>query len=173
MQSNIVYQLNCSSCQATYIGKTIRQMRRRLKEHGAQQPLISNPNDEIRCSARIAAKRNKTNLGVSRNTSDERNGDTAVSTKGETSLVTKIKIESAIERHIHETKHKIDWENWSIVSKDRNSYRLLVRESLAIAEFQPVLNATTRSVPLLIFPEGCSRRHNNMGKEHKENTKRQ
>ena len=44
MQSNIVYQLNCSSCQATYIGKTIRQMRRRLKEHGAQQPLISNPN---------------------------------------------------------------------------------------------------------------------------------
>ena len=123
MQSNIVYQLNCSSCQATYIGKTVRQMRRRLKEHGAQQPLISNPNGEIRCSARIAAKRKKSNLGLNPNSSDERNGDTAVSTKGETSPLTKIK--SAIERHIHETKHKIDWENWSIVSKDRNSYRLL------------------------------------------------
>ena len=31
MQSNIVYQLNCSSYQATYIGKTIRQIHRRLE----------------------------------------------------------------------------------------------------------------------------------------------
>ena len=62
--------------------------------------------------------------------------------------------------------------NWSIVGKDRNSYLLLVRESLAFAKFQPILNVTTRSVLLVIYPERCFKRYNNMGKKHKENKKR-
>ena len=121
---------------------------------------------------RIAAKRNETNLHLNSSSSDERNGDTTVSTERETYQL--IRVKSAMERYIHETKHDTNCKNWSIISKDRNSYRLLMIESLAIAEFQPVLNATSRSVPLLmIYPEGCSKRQNNMGKEHKENTKRQ
>ena len=82
-------------------------------------------------------------------------------------------IQSAVHRHMHETNHIIDWKNWSILMKDRHSYRLCVRESLAIAECQPSLNVTTRSVPLLIYPEGCPRKQNNMQKELKQNKKRQ
>jgi hypothetical protein len=35
MQSNIVYSVNCSNCEQTYVGKTDRQAIRRMKEHGA------------------------------------------------------------------------------------------------------------------------------------------
>ena len=163
--------MNCSSCQATYIGKTIRQTHRRLKEHGTRQPSISTPNEDFRRSARIATKRNKTNLDLNSNSSDKRNGDITVSTERETHRLTEIK--SATERNVHETKHDIDWKNCSIINKDRNSYRLLVRESLATAESQPVLNAKTRSVPPLTYSEGCSKTQKNIGKKHTENTKRQ
>ncbi|CAF1503384.1 unnamed protein product [Rotaria sordida] len=61
---------------------------------------------------------------------------------------------SAIKRHITSTQHKIDWHNWSILDKDKHPYRLLVKESLAINEKSPTLNLTTRSVPLIAYPEG-------------------
>ncbi|CAF4276567.1 unnamed protein product [Rotaria sp. Silwood2] len=35
LKSNAVYKLDCSNCEATYIGKIIRQICRRLQEHGA------------------------------------------------------------------------------------------------------------------------------------------
>lgn len=35
LQSNLVYQVNCSNCESTYIGKTERQAFRRFNEHGA------------------------------------------------------------------------------------------------------------------------------------------
>ncbi|CAF4678128.1 unnamed protein product [Rotaria sp. Silwood2] len=61
---------------------------------------------------------------------------------------------SAIKRHMISTQHKIDWYKWSILDKDKHPYRLLVKESLAINEKLPTLNLTTRSVPLVVYPEG-------------------
>ena len=104
MQSNIVYQLNCSSCQTTYIGKKIRQLHRRLREHGARQPSISTPSEDFRRSASIAAKSNKIHLDLNFNSSDERNGDITMSTERETHRSTKIK--SAIEWHVHVGTHQ-------------------------------------------------------------------
>jgi hypothetical protein len=48
MQANIVYRIQCQNCNKTYIGKTDRQLIRRLIEHGApkkllQQEVINNP----------------------------------------------------------------------------------------------------------------------------------
>ena len=132
---------------------------------------MSTPSEDFRRSAPIATKRNKTHLDLNFSSSDEGNGDTTVSIERETHRLTKTK--STIERRVHETKHDIDWKNWSIISRDRNSDRLLVRESLTSAEFKPLLDATTCSVPLLIYPERCSKRQSIMEKEHKEKTKRQ
>ena len=53
--------------------------------------------------------------------------------------------------------------------KDRHPYRLCVRETLAIAEFQPSLNVTVRSVPLLVYPKGCPRRRIGNQREFKQN----
>lgn len=35
LQSNLVHQANCSNCESTYIGKTVRHAFRRFNEHGA------------------------------------------------------------------------------------------------------------------------------------------
>ena len=75
----------------------------------ARQTLVSTTNEDFRRSARIAVKRNKTNLDLNFNSSNERNGDTTVSTERETHRLTRIK--SAIKHHVHETKHDIDWKN--------------------------------------------------------------
>ncbi|CAF3172994.1 unnamed protein product [Rotaria sp. Silwood2] len=61
---------------------------------------------------------------------------------------------SAIKRHMTSTQYKIDWHTWSILDTDKHPYRLLVNESLAISEKSPTLNLTTRSVPLVVCPEG-------------------
>ena len=45
LQSGVVYLISCSTCDAQYIGKTIRQICRRLKEHGA--PLNTNTNESF------------------------------------------------------------------------------------------------------------------------------
>lgn len=42
MRSNVVYQVPCQDCDETYIGKTERQMVRRLMEHGAPKQLLDN-----------------------------------------------------------------------------------------------------------------------------------
>ena len=61
---------------------------------------------------------------------------------------------SAIQRRSTLTKHNIDWYNWEPLNRDKHPYRLLVKESLAIIRKSPSLNQTTRSVPLMAFPEG-------------------
>ncbi|CAF3028638.1 unnamed protein product [Rotaria sp. Silwood2] len=111
MQSNIVYELNGSSCPATYIGGTTRQMYRRLKEHGAQQPLVLTPEDGVRRSARIIEKAKAKTASISflPNSSNDENEDTTRSTKADEQALLDIK--SAVHRHMHETNHAIDWEN--------------------------------------------------------------
>ena len=48
----------------------------------------------------------------------------------------------------------MDWNSFRIVWRDNNVYRLLIKESLIIRVYEPRLNRTTHSVPLLVFPEG-------------------
>ncbi|CAF4702610.1 unnamed protein product [Rotaria sp. Silwood2] len=144
VQSNIIYQVNCSSCSASYIGKTTRQACRRLKEHGAPTEIsVEHANENLRRSARIAAMYANNNARISYYESDSSEDDLPSTT-----------YTSAIKRHMISTQHKIDWYKWSILDKDKHPYRLLVKESLAINEKLPTLNLTTRSVPLVVYPEG-------------------
>ena len=127
LHSNIVYQLSCFSCSATYIGETTRQMFRRLKEHGALQPSVPTPEEGVQRSACIAekTKNSSCNSGALCNSSIDKNGDNTASSDNN----------SAVARHARETGYNIDWKNWIILSKDRHIYRLCVREALAMAEF--------------------------------------
>ncbi|CAF1357575.1 unnamed protein product, partial [Didymodactylos carnosus] len=68
---------------------------------------------------------------------------------------------SALEKHAHDSFHKIDWDNWRIVDRDNIEYRLLIKESLFILAFKPNLNGTVRSVPLIVFPNGLSKTSKN------------
>ncbi|CAF3349194.1 unnamed protein product [Rotaria sp. Silwood2] len=125
--SRLPLALSCKTCSAKYIGKTVRQVCRRLKEHGAptnittMEPSESDTSDD-----------------------EEINPETTIT--------------SAIQRHITSTNHKMDWNNWSILDRDNHPYRLLVKESLAINENSPSLNRTTRSIPLVVYPEGSKKR---------------
>ena len=150
LQSNIVYQINCSNCDASYIGKTIRQASRRLQEHSGSSSknilLESNPSSQasntiaLRRSKRIEEKNTKYH---SRQEHTDRNNNCE-----------KNQVKSALRRHEIDTGHEINWRNWKILSKDTKRYRLLVRESLLIQNRQPTLNKTVCSVPLIVYPEG-------------------
>ncbi|CAF3166165.1 unnamed protein product, partial [Rotaria sp. Silwood2] len=151
LQSNIIYQVNCSSCSASYIGKTTRQACRRLKEHGAPTEIpVEQSNENLRHSARIVAMNANNNARISYYESDSSEDDLRSTT-----------YTSAIKRHMTSTQHKIDWHNWSIVDKNKHPYRLLVKESLAINKKSPTLNLTTRSIPLVVYPEGRITRRTN------------
>ncbi|CAF1487155.1 unnamed protein product [Rotaria sordida] len=60
---------------------------------------------------------------------------------------------SALAKHEMKFKHKINYNDWSILYKDSSAQRLKFKESLAITALKPDLNATTRSIPLFIFPD--------------------
>lgn len=64
---------------------------------------------------------------------------------------------SALAEHRNSTGHQIDWSEVRILWRDSVAYRLLIKESLIIRAHEPILNRTTHSVPLLIFPEGLER----------------
>ena len=53
--------------------------------------------------------------------------DTNTATK---SIGTTTNTDSAVYHHEITTGHKIDWHNWSIISKDSTKSRLFIRESL-------------------------------------------
>ena len=160
MRSNVVYKLNCSSCPATYIGKTMRQVSRRLKEHGAPTPKTKEPVIIPKRSARIAAQQRKQTPNIDSDSGEEGNGVPPSSNKCTT------EIKSAVHRHAQITKHAIDWDNVTILNSDKHPYRLFIKESLEITNSTPSLNATTRSVPLLIYPEGL-----NKGRTRKTNSR--
>jgi predicted GIY-YIG superfamily endonuclease len=64
---------------------------------------------------------------------------------------------SSIAEHVQNTGHKMDWRNFRVLWRDNSNQRLLIKESLVIRAYEPRLNRTTHSVPLLIFPEGLER----------------
>ncbi|CAF4001448.1 unnamed protein product, partial [Rotaria sp. Silwood1] len=118
LRSNIVYKLDCSNCESTYIGKTIRQTYRRLQEHGANF---------------LKEKENKSqSLDVVDNSNNLRRSDR---NKGKTvQYFPKIQNESidfeqnnlthsAVKQHEINNNHKIDWENCNIIAKDNKHYR--------------------------------------------------
>ena len=57
----------------------------------------------------------------------------------------------------------MDWNYWTILDKDNHPYRLPVNESLTIDTKSLTLNSSTKSLPLLIYPED----HNNNTNYHK------
>ena len=64
---------------------------------------------------------------------------------------------SALAEHEKSPGHHIDWSDVRILWRDNVAYQLLIKESLVIRAYEPILNRTTHSVPLLIFPEGLGR----------------
>ena len=149
LQSNIVYRVNCCNCKSSYIGKTIRQATRRLSEHGAKlkyssklrdiSSITTNNTDTLRRSKRIIRKM------MQPNPADESNNNVNKTTKTHN---------SAIKQHELTTKHIINWNDWEILTKEKNHYRLSIKESLSITKYQPSLNKTSSSVPLIVYPEG-------------------
>src|SRR5262249_54041001 len=144
LKSGVVYQVNCADCDAFYIGKTIRQVTRRFKEHGA-------PQEEKKVVTSASAKvtiddptlrRSARNIGKAVNYAEEKNIESNI--KQDTSKIT-----SALYKHQNTTGHKINWDDWLIISKDPRHYHLRVRESLAISSNKPSLNRTLSSVPLV------------------------
>ena len=161
--SRIVYHIKRLDCDAAYIGKTIRQATRRLKEHGA--PLNQNSGitpttlSQIQSSAASnTLRRSARNIGKMVN---YRLLASMTEEKSENVNAENISINiknSALNPHAIEHQHKINWEEWKIITKDPNWYRVHVRESLHILDKQPELNKTVSSVPLIIYPEGLGRK---------------
>ena len=164
MQSDVVYYIKCNDCEHSYIGKTERQCLRRLCEHGAlkstfeqQQQCIhggddlinnnssNNSTQELRRSSRIKNKQTTTTTAVreTTTTNDDNNDNRAA--------------KSSIAQHEKETGHHMNWSNFRVIWQDNHFYRLLIKESLLIKAYEPELNKTTHSVPLLVFPEGLPR----------------
>ncbi|CAF3647988.1 unnamed protein product [Rotaria socialis] len=131
MKSDVVYSIKCTKCQHSYIGKTERQCVKRLHEHGAPKS-----SSELRRSDRLKAK----------------STTTTTTTTITTSSVIK-EITFAVQQNQIETGHQMNWDNFRIVMEDNHYYRLLIKESLLIKAYEPELNRTTHSVPLIVFPD--------------------
>ena len=60
--SNVVYQYKCSSCNASYYGKTTRHLKVRASEHLGVSPLTEKP---VRCAQTTAVKDHLLFCGIS------------------------------------------------------------------------------------------------------------
>ena len=159
MQSDVVYAIKCNDCEHSYIGKTDRQCIRRLCEHGAPKITFqqqqcnhvtnddlnnNNTDSELRRSTRLKGKAAATKTTTTTTTTPLLNHDRGI-------------VLSSIKQHEKETGHHMDWNNFRVVWQDNHPYRLLIKESLLIQAFEPELNKTTHSVPLVVFPDGLPR----------------
>ncbi|CAF4608562.1 unnamed protein product, partial [Didymodactylos carnosus] len=148
-------------CESVYVGKTDRQATRRFGEHGHISNLLKSSMKEkpppptantltttqpVRQSQR---QRRKPKLYEFEEEDIPEEGDNVIQT-----FEQHCDLKSAISVHEREKKHRMNWENWKILAKDSNRYRLKIHESLHIIALKPDLNETVRSVPLVIFPEG-------------------
>ncbi|CAF0938490.1 unnamed protein product [Rotaria sordida] len=137
---------------------TERQCLRRLHEHGAPKTIyqqqqcnhvsddlsVSNNIIELRRSSRIKNKTATVTTAPPPPTTDDDSNDNKIA-------------KSSITRHEKETGHHMDWSNFQVTWQDNHYYRLLIKESLLIKTYEPELNKTTHSVPLLVFPDGLPR----------------
>ncbi|CAF1625650.1 unnamed protein product, partial [Rotaria magnacalcarata] len=129
LQSGVIYQINCSSCDVSYIGKTIRQVKKRLEEHGAPQfnitkPKLSSLSKKSPIPDTTNLRRSARNAGKIINYSDDKNSFDEENIKN-------IRQSSVITQNELETGHQINGNDWHILTNDPRSYRLEVRESLA------------------------------------------
>jgi len=117
-QSGVVYQINCLNCDAsyTYIGKTIRQAKKRLKEHGAPQYNSITPKSSSTICSSSSFKfsisdsiglidASGRNIGKVINYSEGKN-----STKENNDNILNDNI-FVLKKHEHETVHRIIWED--------------------------------------------------------------
>ena len=58
---------------------------------------------------------------------------------------------SAVSEHLLLHDHNSDFNDFTILCQDYNSFRLLIKESLLISRDAPILNKNIASVPLLLF----------------------
>ncbi|CAF4598635.1 unnamed protein product, partial [Rotaria sp. Silwood2] len=154
LQSHLVYNIKCNDCDASYIGKTNRQAIRRFREHGApQEQLIHTLSSPSTSTIITLPLPSLCNLRRS-----DRNKNKIINyfPKEIPICQPELTIKSAIYDHKTEFIHTINWKNWRILAKDSHSYRLLIKESLAIQQQQPKLNKTISSIPLIVFPDGLT-----------------
>lgn len=159
LNSNIVYQVSCQQCPATYVGKTLRQLDRRLIEHGKPaKKKVSQPTSPSRSST-LSLEDTRRSKRTAKPT--DRLGipslPTTLCPDTTTHQPTMPPPQSALLKHATELQHNINWLHVKILDKDNHPYRLLIRESLAIQRLEPPLNRTVNSIPLLVYPEGLAR----------------
>ena len=59
--------------------------------------------------------------------------------------------QSAISDHLLQCNCAINFDDFSILARDCNKFKLLLRESLLIKRDKPILNRTIKSFPLELF----------------------
>ncbi|CAF1656456.1 unnamed protein product [Adineta ricciae] len=167
-KAGVVYELSCSDCNKTYIGKTIRQSYRRVNEHekDAVKALIT-----ISKASSILQERKHIKQHINTKKSRIEKKPSSQPLRKSLRLINKpiqsqshnhssqsnlpyYKPQSALGKHAFQTAHKFNFENINILDQDQKHYRLLLKESLHIRVKKPQLNATDISVPLYVFPEG-------------------
>ncbi|CAF3990194.1 unnamed protein product [Rotaria sordida] len=157
--SNVVYNVNCTGCSASYIRKTWRQVSRRFEERGKMRLLSSPPPQHFPTltTTLMFSQRPKRNVPIVNYALNEKILDEAIEDTPKLSDEKNLKFsQSVIYQHEVETGHSIDWDNWKLLSNDQKFYRLLIRESIQISKLEPSLNRTVRSVPLVIYSDSSS-----------------
>ena len=142
--SNVVYNISCMDCSASYIGKTNRQITRRLEEHGYSISINSSTLQSSQTPPLTSYPTSSTDCASIKK-------PFIFPSQQPTCLLKTLK--STIHDHAVDTGHTMDWDNWKLLSKDQKYYPLLVRESIQISTHQPSLNKTICSVPLIIYPD--------------------
>ena len=121
-------------------------------EQQQQHQQVDNPN--LRRSERIKNNKNK-NINTAKTTTKETPDNNTNPQKEKM----KIGTITSIKKHIVETGHNMDWKNFNVVCQKNHHFCLLIKESLLIQAFQPELNKTTHSVPLIVFPDGLPKKY--------------
>ena len=107
LQSNIVYLINCSKCDASYVGKTIRQASRRFREHSdnLSRNISSESNQSVKIPNATTLRRSK--RIEEKNTKYHSEKDHAK----ENNNYQNIQVKSSLRRHEIDTGHEINWKN--------------------------------------------------------------
>ncbi|CAF1688688.1 unnamed protein product, partial [Adineta ricciae] len=153
-KAGVVYQISCSNCTKTYIGKTIRQSYRRVNEHEKDVVraliFIHQASSMIRKRKTIKQHLNTIKGQVQKKPSTQPIRRSArLMNKTQTSYsqqqyaqsaITGYIPQSALGKHTFKTTHSINFDDIQILNQDQRHYRLLIKESLQIRSKKPALN---------------------------------